>query len=152
MRQCFQDVAINSVRHPPYFLCSLLDMNANQHSPEYLKHLKSANWRKFCKLALRAANFACQKCGYGSARLEVHHLNYDRLGREYLTDVQVLCPDCHPKADLERKLAAEARGRERQEQSAYHTYMMKTYGDGYERDEDTYEEFREWIDSKREDY
>ncbi len=39
----------------------------------------------------------CQACG-GAERLEVHHLTYERLGYERLTDLMVLCHACHAEA------------------------------------------------------
>lgn len=45
----------------------------------------------------------CERCGDRTRRLEVHHLTYERFGRELLTDLQGLCEPCHKIADEERK-------------------------------------------------
>ncbi len=122
-----------------------------EHSPEYKKHLCSANWKKFRKLAIEKANHRCEKCKISSGSLEVHHLNYDRLGREFLTDVQVVCPSCHPQADVERKRFLEARGLVRRDNAAFHTWMTKKYGEGYEYCDVEHEQFHEWLERKAED-
>jgi len=69
------------------------------HSPEYKRHIASANWKKTRDQKLAEAHYRCEKCGISkwSKPLEVHHLTYDRLGRERLSDLQVLCAECHEK-------------------------------------------------------
>jgi 5-methylcytosine-specific restriction endonuclease McrA len=60
----------------------------------YKQYLNSAKWGEIRKLALKVANHRCAECGTGN-RLHVHHLTYARLGNERITDLQVLCKDCH---------------------------------------------------------
>lgn len=59
-------------------------------------YLKSAHWKSFRKIALASHGRMCAKC-CSFKRLQVHHLTYERLGRELISDVQVLCFDCHKK-------------------------------------------------------
>jgi 5-methylcytosine-specific restriction endonuclease McrA len=71
--------------------------------PDYYEYLRSETWRKVRLWRIYLAGNKCQKCGAG-APFQVHHLNYDRLGRELCTDLQVLCFPCHKKVhetDLE---------------------------------------------------
>jgi 5-methylcytosine-specific restriction endonuclease McrA len=63
----------------------------------YHAYLKSAQWSAKRQAKLTEANFCCQKCKRRS-NLQVHHLTYERLGSELLTDLQVLCDRCHEKA------------------------------------------------------
>jgi hypothetical protein len=53
---------------------------------------------------LRSADYRCERCGSpGDARsLEVHHLTYERLGRELPEDLMVVCWPCHDIEDAER--------------------------------------------------
>lgn len=46
---------------------------------------------------LRAARFICEVCGKNRAT-QVHHLNYQRVHGERLSDLQAICPPCHQKA------------------------------------------------------
>lgn len=64
----------------------------------YDEYIHSTDWKKKREYVIYLANFHCQICGKGKP-LEVHHLHYDRLYREKITDLQALCKDCHPKAD-----------------------------------------------------
>jgi len=64
------------------------------------KYLWSPHWRTLRQVVLATANFRCQSCsrrgyGRGAVRLDVHHLLYDRLGHEKLSDLIVLCRLCH---------------------------------------------------------
>ena len=69
-------------------------------SPEYRAYLASEQWQRVRRAALSHAGYRCARCQARSnprARiyLEVHHLTYERLGRERLEDLEVLCTNCH---------------------------------------------------------
>ena len=68
-----------------------------QFSPEYLRYLKSSEWRKKADSRLAFDGGKCQVCGKKAT--EVHHLTYDRLGHEELSDIVSLCKPCHKKAE-----------------------------------------------------
>lgn len=61
---------------------------------EYNLYLKSDAWRSFRKVALAHANYKCSDCG-SKDNLEVHHEHYKTFGFEKLSDVKVLCRECH---------------------------------------------------------
>jgi hypothetical protein len=63
---------------------------------QYQEYLQSSHWRTMRRKALENAEHSCQLCNSDSA-LNVHHRTYERLGRERLTDLIVLCRDCHAK-------------------------------------------------------
>jgi hypothetical protein len=71
----------------------------------YDEYLKSEEWAEFRKDALVAAGYRCRRCGF-AGELDVHHKHYTTLGHESLSDVEVLCRDCHAVADAERKSSA----------------------------------------------
>lgn len=60
----------------------------------YREYLKTDHWQCIRQKALDAAEHRCQLC-YSAYRLEVHHRTYHRLGSELLSDLTVLCSDCH---------------------------------------------------------
>ncbi|HXE67478.1 MAG TPA: HNH endonuclease [Rhodanobacteraceae bacterium] len=95
------------------------------------------------------ANFTCQRCKrkFHPSELDVHHLNYERLGHERPSDLQVLCSNkCHPMADALRSERVAIRREQRQSTTACDTYLSKKYGDNYAAfaDEGMYEEFERW--------
>lgn len=70
----------------------------------YNEYLKSAEWKHKRKSKLKQANFKCDGCGEKYGMLEVHHLTYDRVGMELLSDLAAYCINCHRIAhDLANK-------------------------------------------------
>lgn len=70
----------------------------------YLAYIASAAWKRRRDDRIAKAGNACEHCGYTvwSRKLEVHHKTYERLGHERDEDLEVLCEDCHVRADEER--------------------------------------------------
>lgn len=60
----------------------------------YDDYLRTEQWQRRRRAALRRAGNKCQVCGNVS-RLQVHHNTYERLGHEAATDLVVLCAGCH---------------------------------------------------------
>jgi hypothetical protein len=71
----------------------------------YQEYLRSPEWRRKREKRLELDLYLCQKCGKTSKeyRLEVHHLTYERLGRERMEDLQTLCILCHPIETSEQR-------------------------------------------------
>jgi 5-methylcytosine-specific restriction endonuclease McrA len=64
----------------------------------YLAYIASPTWRAKRRMALAAAGYRCNQCQVKQPRgLHVHHRTYKRLGAELLSDLEVLCSDCHHK-------------------------------------------------------
>jgi len=61
----------------------------------YEEYLKSGEWEYLKELKIKDANYTCQGCLERGRVLEVHHLTYERIGMELLTDLVVLCQECH---------------------------------------------------------
>lgn len=63
---------------------------------DYQKYLRTRHWRKKRVWVARKARGLCAVCEkYVGKRGEVHHLNYDRLWEEQLTDLLLVCRSCH---------------------------------------------------------
>lgn len=62
----------------------------------YDDYLLSPHWLEFKKEVLKFYGKKCSHCG-DTKKLNVHHLNYDCLGKETFNDVIVLCQNCHKK-------------------------------------------------------
>lgn len=116
---------------------------------DYKKYIKSAKWRNISDVMKKYANFTCQRCKktFHPSELDVHHRNYDRLGRELPSDLEVLCrANCHPIADAERVEKVCIHRESRRLDAASDTFLSKKYGDNYSAyaDEGMYEEFERW--------
>lgn len=60
----------------------------------YRKYLNTYHWKQLRDLKLSEVDNRCQIC-YNSIQLNVHHRTYERLGHEKLSDLTVLCKECH---------------------------------------------------------
>jgi 5-methylcytosine-specific restriction endonuclease McrA len=62
----------------------------------YAEYIRSPEWKKVRARKLRQVGWKCERCGRTSY-LQVHHLTYDRLGRERLSDLEICCAGCHSR-------------------------------------------------------
>lgn len=119
---------------------------------EYDAYIRSARWKNICTLKKKEAGNKCERCGHSSARLEVHHLTYERFKRESFTDLRVLCKECHEIEDKKRKMAQEQKARKRLYDARFEGYMNKKHGERYlettDPTEQDYEEFDAWLEKK----
>ncbi len=116
-------------------------------SAEYRRYLRSVTWFVKRREALRRAGYRCGRCGapVTNDNAHVHHLTYERLGAELPEDLSVMCRECHPEADAERR-----------SQKAADTWYArvdgwatKVHGDYWEEDlgwEAAEEEFSQWLE------
>lgn len=63
----------------------------------YQEYLKSGEWKHLRDKKLKQVDYTCDGCGEQYRALEIHHLTYERIGYELLTDLVALCPICHKK-------------------------------------------------------
>lgn len=63
---------------------------------DYQKYINSKWWREKRMERLKLDGFKCQLCGSGM-NLNVHHINYENLGKENIDDIVTLCRSCHAK-------------------------------------------------------
>ena len=61
---------------------------------DYQEYLQSPEWNKRKGWVLIFWGSRCAVC-CSNQKVQVHHRNYDRVGKELLTDLIVLCDTCH---------------------------------------------------------
>lgn len=120
---------------------------------DYGDYMSSARWRNISAAMKKYANFTCQRCKarLHPSELDVHHLNYERMGKERISDLQVLCRSkCHPIADANRAEQDTVRREQRRSDTACDTYLSKKYGDNYAsfEDESMHREYERWRTKK----
>jgi 5-methylcytosine-specific restriction endonuclease McrA len=70
---------------------------------KYEGYLQSRRWADKRRQKLVEQNYTCERCGYCRLTnpidipLDAHHKTYDHLGDEPLSDLEVLCRNCHTK-------------------------------------------------------
>ena len=70
----------------------------NLKKQRYHEYLSSGEWKYKKAQRLKLANFKCDGCNDPKGAMEVHHLTYERIGMELLTDLVVYCSECHRTA------------------------------------------------------
>ena len=71
---------------------------------DYKEYLKSEKWQKIRKTAFSQRGKKCEVC-QSVKSLHIHHLTYDRIFNESLSDLQILCRKCHEKVhDIQKKV------------------------------------------------
>lgn len=65
-----------------------------KHSKEYTSYLASAQWKAKRKMVIARANGICEKCRQRVIQ-NIHHIHYDTLGYESLSDLLGVCRPCH---------------------------------------------------------
>lgn len=71
---------------------------------EYIRYLRSEKWKKK-RIALGFnRQFTCERCKtYCKDAFEVHHKTYARVFKEPLSDLVLLCPECHRKIEVQKR-------------------------------------------------
>jgi 5-methylcytosine-specific restriction endonuclease McrA len=96
-------------------------------SLSYSALLRSPRWQAMRRARIAWCGWRCERCDCLAYDLELHHLNYDRLGEERAEDLVLLCPPCHREADAERRSAAdEAHWKRRLD-----GWASRVFGDGW---------------------
>lgn len=62
---------------------------------EYEPYLDSDAWDTKRKQRLALDGHKCSRCQRDNVKLDVHHITYERIGRERMTDLISLCRRCH---------------------------------------------------------
>lgn len=70
---------------------------------KYEGYMQSKRWKEKRRQKFAQVGYKCQRCGYDADKspveipVDVHHLTYEHLGDEPLSDLIVLCRHCHQK-------------------------------------------------------
>lgn len=78
---------------------------------QYRRYLDSDEWTALRRRVLKRAKRQCEDCGAKACLLEVHHLTYERFGREELDDLRVVCQPCHSWRHKRRRMPKQLRAR-----------------------------------------
>jgi hypothetical protein len=114
----------------------------------YYEAIQSSHWRNLRNRMIWKHGRTCSRCGFNKIEpgaIELHHKHYQTLGEETEDDVELVCKECHPKADAERARQSQARSRRALKEAAFNTWCENRGCDG---DESDWEDFSEWWDNR----
>jgi len=60
----------------------------------YEEYLQTPHWQELRKKIFERSHGICEKCKQVKM-VDVHHLSYERIGKENLEDLLAVCEDCH---------------------------------------------------------
>lgn len=63
---------------------------------DYQTYLKSSHWQEIRKKVFKEYGYRCDQCG-STKNLHIHHITYENLGEEDISDLVPLCENCHKK-------------------------------------------------------
>jgi 5-methylcytosine-specific restriction endonuclease McrA len=120
----------------------------------YDKYLRSTRWKNIRKDMMKLRKSSCERCGRQAPSLDVHHKTYDRLGRELIADLELLCQSCHVEADRERAQAGADRSAQALLTARIAGFAASKYGEDWEDRIDpdqAGEEFFGWLERRGEE-
>lgn len=120
---------------------------------KYQKHLKSAQWKNTRRDLFRWRGRKCEVCKMPSFNLEIHHLNYKRMGHELPSDLIIVCKKCHAEEDKKREISSIYEQQARRHSSAFNTWFFKKTGyESFYANESDWNDFEQWLERKNENY
>ncbi len=87
----------------------------NDFPDRYHQYISGAQWKTLKRKVIEQRGSRCQRCGQVSPSLALHHVHYRSLGSEQPEDVELLCPECHTRADEARATKGRPRYNEPEE-------------------------------------
>jgi 5-methylcytosine-specific restriction endonuclease McrA len=79
-----------------------------------IKYYQSEEWEEIRQKVIERAGNQCEECG-STLELQVHHINYERFGKEYPEDLICICKECHENKHG-RKFEQDKYGAEKSQQ------------------------------------
>lgn len=86
--------AIRGLLHPRKNVKTFFVSVAGKHFYRF-KYLRSDHWQDLRLRKLVSVDAKCFRCGHRDVSNDVHHLRYRRLFNVRLSDLIVLCRECH---------------------------------------------------------
>jgi len=73
-----------------------VELISRHYKKVYHSYLNTKEWHDKRNKMLKYANYKCSRCE-NTENLQIHHLNYNTIGDESLSDLEVVCVSCHKK-------------------------------------------------------
>tara|TARA_R110000851_G_C12777594_1_gene534934 strand:+ start:47 stop:589 length:543 start_codon:yes stop_codon:yes gene_type:complete len=93
---CLGNFLIDGCKENIYNIETRVTLISRNYKFVYQSYLKTKEWYKIRNLSLKYSEYKCSRCG-NSENLQTHHLNYNNLGNEEISDLITVCNSCHKK-------------------------------------------------------
>jgi len=90
---------------PKHFYFKNIVCSTGEIAPDYEAYLQTNHWRTLRRKIYDLKKHKCQKCKKTISNYQVHHLSYERIGNEFISDLKLLCYDCHEKIHAKKTKA-----------------------------------------------
>jgi len=121
---------------------------------EYNEYIRSSEWKKKCREAIKRAGEKCEVCGAPKwSKLSVHHITYERFKHELPKDLKVVCARCHIKEDVKREEETKRKNFQKLQDARFYGWAETVYGKNwmiYYKEDEMYELYENWLDEKDE--
>lgn len=97
---------------------------------QYREYLKGEHWKNVKKSFYKVNARKCVECS-STVNLNLHHLTYDRLGKERLSDLVCLCEDCHHKLHENLKTQKKSPKKKKRKANKVSCTKCKFFAFGY---------------------
>lgn len=111
-----------------------LQLPKHDHSEEYKAALQSKRWKLLRRIHISENDGKCAQCNsapLANETLELHHLTYERIGKEKFSDVILLCRCCHERADKIRERKSKCERDSKLYNARLDGWARKVYGDDW---------------------
>tara|TARA_R110000744_G_C19045888_1_gene527225 strand:+ start:49 stop:594 length:546 start_codon:yes stop_codon:yes gene_type:complete len=93
---CLGTVLIDGYEREVFNVETRVTLISRNYKMVYENYLKTKEWYRIRNLSLKYSDYKCCRCG-DSENLQAHHLNYNNLGNEEISDLITVCNSCHKK-------------------------------------------------------
>jgi 5-methylcytosine-specific restriction endonuclease McrA len=73
----------------------------------YSSYLSSDHWQNIRHLLILERGKTCQICLTIGSKLNAHHRTYERFGNELLSDLILICDDCHRRIHQSERMGCK---------------------------------------------
>ena len=112
----------------------------------YKAYISSPEWKAKRSQAFAIHGRVCALCGKRGTH--VHHLTYERFRAELVSDLQILCSDCHEGVEEGKTKERHLRGERAKYMAGLETFSEKL---GYSDPHYAQEHYDEWLEDKEQE-
>jgi hypothetical protein len=84
-----------------------IECSTGEIAKDYESYLLTKHWMQLRKTIYNKRNHKCDRCKKEIVHFQLHHITYKRIGKERMSDIRLLCFDCHELIHLKKDIKRE---------------------------------------------